>query len=153
MKVEREDRFKRREYTLRISDIDLGKGLIIASVILVLGSFTSKLVYDYIQQQRIKRALNDAFIYMQSATEQASIDLKRSQEIRAKEQHYQSILSDQERKNQRIAKVKKEVQEEKEQLLAAKRISKQCQFWSLQHKNNPSDRTALKRSDSCGFSE
>ena len=86
MKTDQDDRIKRREYTVRLPEIDAGKGLIIAAIIMVLGSFVSKLVYDYIQEQRIKRALNEAVIYMQNAVNQSAIETRQLQKTRHQDQ-------------------------------------------------------------------
>ena len=151
MKIDREDRIKRTEYTIRFPDIDAGKALIIAAVILVFGSFGSKLLYDYIQEQRIKRALNDVVLYMDSVVKESEIQMNQAAEIKLQEQHYQRVLLNQERKKQHIDQINNAVQSEQNQLLAAKRSSKECKFWSLQHENNPSVRTGQKRSEFCGF--
>lgn len=151
MKTDQQDRIKRTEYTIRFSDIDAGKALIIAAVIIVLGSFASKLLYDYIQEQRIKRALNEVVLYMDSVVKESQIQLNRAAEVKLLEQHYQTVLTDQERKNQYVARINNAVQQEQNQLLFAKRSSKDCKFWSLQHENNPSPRTAQKRVEFCGF--
>lgn len=153
MKTDREDRIKRTEYTIRFPDIDAGRALIIAAVILVFGSFASKLLYDYIQEQRIKRALNEVVLYMDSVVKESEIQMNQAAEVKLLEQHYQSVLTDQERKKQHVARINNAVLQEQNQLLAAKRSSKDCKFWSLQHENNPSPRTAEKRSEFCGFAD
>lgn len=153
MKTDQDDRIKRREYTVRLPEIDAGKGLIIAAIIMVLGSFVSKLVYDYIQEQRIKRALNEAVIYMQNAVNQSAIETRQLQKTRHQDQLKQRNLIQQEQKQQHINRISSAVQREKNQLLAAKRSSKECKFWSLQHENNPSLRTSKKKSISCGFAD
>lgn len=153
MKTDQNDRIKRREYTVRLPEIDAGKGLIIAAVIMVLGSFVSKLVYDYIQEQRIKRTLNEAVIYMQNAVNQSAIETRQLQKTRHQNQLKQRNVIQQEQKQQHINRINSEVQREKDQLLAAKRSSKECKFWLLQHENNPTLRTSEKKSISCGFAD
>lgn len=153
MKTDREDRIKRTEYTIRFPDIDAGRALIIAAVILVFGSFASKLLYDYIQEQRIKRALNDVVLYMDSVVKESQIQMNQAAEVKLQEQNYQRVLLNQERKKQHIDQINNAVEHEQNQLLAAKRSSKDCKFWSLQHENNPSARTAEKRSEFCGFDD
>ena len=151
MKTDREDRIKRHEHTIRLPEIDAGKGLIIAAVIIVLGSFASKLIYDYIQEQRLMRALNEAVIYMDNAVKQSEQDFKQARQVTIEQHRIEQILYQQDQKKERIDRINNAVQQEQNQLLAAKRSSKDCKFWSLQHENNPSTRTAKKRSEFCGF--
>lgn len=150
MKIDREDRIKRPQYRVWFPEIDTGKGLIIAAVIIVLGSFASKLIYDYIQEQRLLRALNQAVLYMDNAVKQSANEFKQTQETQNQQRQVQQGLRLQQQKQQRIDAINNAVQIEKEQFSATKRGSKECLFWSLQHKNNPSSRTHEKRSEFCG---
>ncbi len=151
LKTDREDRIKRPLHRVWLPEIDTGKGLIIAAVIIVLGSFTSKLIYDYIQEQRLLRAINQAVLYMDNAVKQSESEAKQAQEIGKQQRQAQQVFRLQQQKQQRIDAINNAVQIKKDQLSATKRSSKECQFWSLQHKNNPSSRTHEKTSEFCGF--
>lgn len=126
--------------------MDTSQAIILAAIIIVGGLWGGKLVYDYIQEQHIKAAINEAAIYMQQSLRQANQQSKQMQaqmrqrtaaEARAREQ----------RQAQELARRKAEIAEIEQEKRTS---SAQCQFWWQQHNQNPTERTAAKKAEMCG---
>lgn len=126
--------------------MDTSQAIILAAIIMVGGLWGGKLVYDYIQEQRIKAAFNEAAIYMQQSLRQANQQSKQMQaqmrqrtaaEARAREQRQAQELA---RRQAEIAGIAQE----------KRTASAQCQFWWQQHNQNPTERTAVKKAEMCG---
>lgn len=126
--------------------MDTSHAIILAAIIVVGGLWGGKLLYDYIQEQRMKAAINEAAMYMQQTFKQANQQLKKSQsEVR------QRAAADAKVREQKFAEDQAQKQAEILRAQQEKRFqSAQCQFWWQQHSENPSERTAKKRADSCG---
>ncbi|MCY1291876.1 hypothetical protein D9M69_467720 [compost metagenome] len=126
--------------------MDPSHAIILAAIIIVGGLWGGKLVYDYIQEQRIKAALTEATAYLQQTMKQAERDSKRAQaEIR------QRIAREEEAREQRHAEQLAQRQAEQSRAEQEKRFkSSQCQFWWQQHSQNPTERTAQKKAGACG---
>lgn len=127
--------------------MDTSQAIILAAIIIVGGLWGGKLVYDYIQEQRMKAALNEAALYMQQSLRQANQQSKQMQaelrqraaaEARAREQRRALLHA------QRRAELARANQESRLQ-------SAQCQFWWQQHNQNPTERTAEKKAEACGI--
>jgi len=123
--------------------MDPSHAIILAAIIIVGGLWGGKLLYDYIQEQRIKAALNEASLHMQQAIRQAE---ESSRQAQAEMQ--QRLAREQAARERQRAKQLAQSQTEKEQAAREKRFeSAQCQFWWQQ---NPTERTAQKKMAACG---
>lgn len=127
--------------------MDTSHAIILAAIIVVGGLWGGKLLYDYIQEQRMKAAINEAAVYMQQTFKQANQQLKQSQsEMR------QRAAADAKAREQKLAEDQVQKQAEILRVQQEKRFqSAQCQFWWQQHNENPSERTAKKKTESCGI--
>ncbi|EOZ5051117.1 hypothetical protein [Pseudomonas aeruginosa] len=144
---DRNERRGRRAVPLRHTHtpMDPSHAIILAAIIIVGGLWGGKLLYDYIQEQRIKSALNEAAAYMQQSLQQAEQDSRRAQ---AEMQH--RIEAEEESREQRRAEQRAQLQADQARAEQEKRFqSSQCQFWWQQHQQNPSERTAKKKAESC----
>ncbi|MBD9512749.1 hypothetical protein [Pseudomonas sp. PDM22] len=125
--------------------MDPSHAIILAAIIIVGGLWGGKLLYDYIQEQRIKAALNEAAAYMQQTMQQAEQNSKRAQA-----EMQQRIAAEEEAREQRRADQLAQVQAEKARAIQEQRFqSSQCQFWWQQHSQNPTARTAQKKAEAC----
>ncbi|EOY6718338.1 hypothetical protein [Pseudomonas aeruginosa] len=108
--------------------------IILAAIIIVGGLWGGKLLYDYIQEQRIKAAFNEAAAYMQQTMQQAEQDSRRAQE-----EMQQRMVAEEEAREQRRADQLALEQAEQARAEQEKRFkSSQCQFWwRQQHSQNP----------------
>ncbi|WP_275628559.1 hypothetical protein [Pseudomonas sp. 273] len=125
--------------------MDSSHAIILAALIIVGGIWGGKLLYDYIQEQRIKAALNDAGLYLQQAMRQAERDSQRAQaELR------QRVVQEEEALRQQKAEQLAQAQSEQARVAQEKRFaSAQCQFWWQQHEQHPTERTAQKKAEAC----
>ncbi|WP_423359335.1 hypothetical protein [Pseudomonas citronellolis] len=125
--------------------MDPSHAIILAAFIVVGGIWGGKLLYDYIQEQRIKAALNDAGLYLQQAMRQAERDSQRAQaELR------QRAAQEEEALRQQKAEQLVRAQAEQARVAQEKRFaSAQCQFWWQQHEQHPTERTAQKKAETC----
>ncbi|HCT4813319.1 TPA: hypothetical protein OTY77_003719 [Pseudomonas aeruginosa] len=123
--------------------MDPSHAIILAAIIIVGGLWGGKLLYDYIQEQRIKAAFNEAAAYMQQTMQQAEQDSRRAQA-----EMQQRMAAEEEAREQRRAEQLAHVQAEQARAEQEKRFkSSQCQFWWQQ---NPTERTAQKKVAACG---
>ena len=126
--------------------MDPSHAIILAAIIIVGGLWGGKLLYDYIQEQRIKAAFNEAAVYMQQTMKQAEQD-----SIRAEAEMRQRMAVEEDARKQRRAAQLAQLQAEQSQAKQEKRFkSSQCQFWWQQHRQNPTERTAQKKAEACG---
>ncbi|WP_017516297.1 hypothetical protein ACQCLI_15140 [Pseudomonas nitroreducens] len=125
--------------------MDLSHAIILAAIIIVGGLWGGKLLHDYIQELRIKAAFNEAAAYMQQTMQQAEQDSRRSQE-----EMQQRMAAEKEAREQRRAEQLTQLQAEQVRAEQENRFqSSQCQFWWQQHQQNPTERTAKKKAESC----
>ena len=87
--------------------MDPSHAIILAAIIIVGGLWGGKLLYDYIQERRIKAALNDAAAYMQQTMQQAEQNSRR-----AKAEMQQRTAAEEEAREQRRAEQLAQVQAE-----------------------------------------
>lgn len=144
--------YRRPSYS-RQSSMDTNHAIILGALIIVVGIWGGKLVYDYIQEQRFIRAANYAISYfnesLKQATEQSSTARKRAEaEAKARIQRSnierkmrQAIAAD----NERIRKAKLARLEQVSHLISA-----ECQFWWRRDAENPTQRTAVNKATACG---
>lgn len=126
--------------------MDPSHAIILAAIIIVGGLWGGKLLYDYIQEQRMKAALNEAGLYMQQAMRQAE---ENSRQAPAELQQRMAIQE--EAMEERQAEQLSQRQAEQARITQEKRFeSAQCQFWWQQHQQNPTERTAHKKAEACG---
>lgn len=126
--------------------MDPSHAIILAAIIIVGGLWGGKLLYDYIKEQRMKAALNEAGLYMQQAMRQAEESSRQSQA-----ELQQRLAKEEDAREQRRAEQLAEVHAEQTRVEQEKRFkSSQCQFWWQQHSQNPSVRTAQKKAEACG---
>lgn len=126
--------------------MDPSHAIILAAIIIVGGLWGGKLLYDYIQEQRIKAAFNEAAAYMQQTMQQAEQDSRRAQA-----EMQQQMAAEQEAREQRRAEQLAQLQAEQARAEQEKRFkSSQCQFWWQQHTQNPTERTSRKMAAACG---
>lgn len=125
--------------------MDPSHAIILAAIIIVGGLWGGKLLYDYIQEQRMKAALNEAGLYIQQAMKQAE---ESSRQAQAELQ--QGMTIEEEAREQRQAEQLAQRQAEQERINQEKRFeSAQCQFWWQQYLQNPTERTAKKKAEAC----
>lgn len=126
--------------------MDPSHAIILAAIIIVGGLWGGKLLYDYIQKQRIKAAFNEAAAYMQQTMQQAEQDTRRAQA-----EMQQRMAVEEEAREQRRAEQLVQLQAEQARADQEKRFkSSQCQFWWQQNDQNPSQRTMKKKAEACG---
>lgn len=126
--------------------MDPSHAIILAAIIIVGGLWGGKLLYDYIQEQRIKTALNEAAAQMQQTMKQIQQNSRRAQA-----EMQQRIEIEEETREQRRAERLAQVQAESARAEQEKRFkSSQCQFWWQQHSQSPTERTAQKKAEACG---
>jgi len=127
--------------------MDTSQAIILAAIIIVGGIWGGKLLYDYIQEQRMRAAVNEAALYMQRALKQAEQSTRQSQiEMRQRAAAEASALAQQQRQRQanREAELARHQQEMRFQ-------SAECQFWWQQDKQAPTQRTEAKKRSACGI--
>ncbi|HFT2062363.1 TPA: hypothetical protein RG901_002810 [Pseudomonas aeruginosa] len=145
---DRNERRGRRAAPLRRAHtpMDPSHAIILAAIIIVAGLWGGKLLYDYIQEQRIKAALNEAAAHMQQTMRQVE---QHSRHAQAEMQ--QRMAAEEEARAQRRAQQLAQSQAEQARKDQEKRFqSSQCQFWWQQHSQNPTERTAQKKIEACG---
>ncbi|KFB21715.1 hypothetical protein PGPR2_22810 [Pseudomonas aeruginosa PGPR2] len=126
--------------------MDPSHAIILAAIIIVGGLWGGKLLYDYIQEQRIKAALNEAAAHMEQTMRQVEQNSRRAQA-----EMQQRMTAEEEARKQRHAQQLAQAQAEQARANQEKRFqSSQCQFWQQQHSQNPTGRTAQKRVEACG---
>lgn len=122
--------------------MDTSQAIILAAIIIVGGLWGGKLLYDYIQEQRVRAAVHEAALYMQQALKQAEQSTRQSQiEMRQRAAAEANARAQQQASRQ--AELTRLQQEKRYQ-------SAECKFWWEQHKNNPTQRSAEKRRNACG---
>lgn len=126
--------------------METSHAIILAALIIVGGLWGGKLFYDYIQEQRIKAALNEAAVYMQQSLKQAEQDSRRTQaEIRQRAEA-EAKAREQRRSQEAARRQAEQARIEQEKRLA----SAKCQFWWQQHNQTPTEKTAQKKAEACG---
>lgn len=125
--------------------METSHAIILAAIIIVGGLWGGKLVYDYVQEQRLRaeltelaRFMDDAIKDLDNNSRQMQSDMQRraASEARAAQQH--KVSED----RKRLEEIARAQQEKKSQ-------SAQCQFWRQQHAQNPDDRNTLKKEETC----
>ncbi|QJP07671.1 hypothetical protein [Pseudomonas multiresinivorans] len=125
--------------------MDPSHAIILAATIIVGGLWGGKLLYDYIQEQRIKAAFSEAAAYMQQAMDHAEQDTRRAQA-----EMQQRIAAEEEVRELRHAEQLAQLQAKQARAEQERRFkSSQCQFWWQQYKNNPTERNTQKRFEAC----
>ena len=145
---DRNERRGRRAAPIRHAHtpMDPSHAIILAAIIIVGGLWGGKLLYDYIQEQRIKAAFNEAAAYMQQTMQQAEQASKRAQK-----EMQQRMAAEEEAREQRRAEQLAQIQAELARTEQEKRFkSSKCQFWWQQDKQKPTERTAEKKVEACG---
>ncbi|MNF38003.1 hypothetical protein D3C85_810460 [compost metagenome] len=126
--------------------MDTSQAIVLAAIIIVGGLWGGKLFYDYIQEQRMKAALNDAAMYMQQSLRQAEQESRQAQAEMSK----RAVIEAEAREQRRIQGVAQR-RAEQARIEQEKRFqSAQCQFWWQQHSQHPTERTAQKKAEACG---
>ncbi|HBN8315517.1 hypothetical protein [Pseudomonas aeruginosa] len=127
--------------------MDPSHAIILAAIIIVGGLWGGKLLYDYIQEQRIKAAFNEAAAYMQQTMQQAEQESRRAQA-----EMQQRMAAEEEAREQRRSEQLAQLQAEQARVEQEKRFkSSQCQFWWQQHTQNPTERNSQKKVAACGY--
>lgn len=127
--------------------MDTSHAIILAAIIIVGGLWGGKLFYDYIQEQRMRAAVNEAALYFQQALKQAEQSTRQSQ-IDMRQRATAEASSRAQQQAQQHANRKDELA----RLQQEKRYqSAECKFWWQQHKENPSQRTGAKKRSACGM--
>lgn len=127
--------------------MDTSQAIILAAMIIVGGIWGGKLLYDYVQEQRMRAAVHEAALYMQQALKQAEQSTRQSQiEMRQRAAAEANARAQQQAQQQasRQAELARLEQEKHYQ-------SAECQFWWEQDKQNPTQRSAQKKKDACGI--
>jgi uncharacterized protein HemX len=127
--------------------MDTSQAIILAAIIIVGGIWGGKLLYDYVQEQRMRAAVNEAALYMQQALKQAEQSTRQSQiEMR------QRAAAEANARAQQQAQQQANRQAELARLQQEKRYqSPECQFWWQQHEQSATERTAYKKNEACGL--
>ena len=126
--------------------MDTSHAIILAAIIIVGGLWGGKLVYDYLQEQRLKAALNEAASYMEQSFREATMESKKAQAVMQ-----QRMAADARLRQQREAQAKANRQAELARVQQEKRSSSDaCKFWWHQYSVNPSERNTQKKKEACG---
>lgn len=150
MDAEIDDRIERRgrratSYRHALQPMETSHAIILAAVIIVGGLWGGKLFYDYIQEQRMKAALNEAALYMQQSMKRAEQDSRQAQA----EIHQRMAAVEAAREKHRAEQLANR-QAEQSRLAQEKRLaSAECQFWWQQYNQPPNERNAQKKSEAC----
>jgi len=126
--------------------METSHAIILAAIIIVGGLWGGKLVYDYIQEQRMKAALIEVAEYVDGAFKDLDKSTRRMQSNMQKKLELEANILQQQRLNEekkRLEEISKEQQETRLQ-------SAQCKFWSLQHAQNPTERNTERKASACG---
>ncbi|WP_416638279.1 hypothetical protein [Pseudomonas sp. OHS18] len=125
--------------------METSHAIILAAIIIVGGLWGGKLVYDYIQEQRLKAELTELARFMDNAIKdldnnnrqmQSDIQKRSASVEKAAQQH--KVNED----RRRLDEIARAQQEKKSQ-------SAQCQFWRQQHALNPDNRNTSKKEETC----
>ena len=151
MDEEIDDRNERRGYRAVNAKrahppMDTSHAIILAAMIIVGGIWGGKLLYDYIQEQRLKAALNEAAIYMERSFREATLQSKQVQiEMQKRMAAEERLRQQREAQAQAIRNAElARVQQEK------RYSSDACKFWWNQYSVNPSERNGQKKKETCG---
>lgn len=127
--------------------MDTSHAIILAAIIIVGGLWGGKLLYDYIQEQRMKAALNEVGRIMSETFRESSQSMRQSRiEMQERTAAQARARAQQQAQNQ----AKREA--ELARLQKEKRYqSAECRFWWQQHNQNPTVRTASKKTVACGL--
>lgn len=126
--------------------MDTSHAIILAAMIIVGGLWGGKLVYDYIQEQRLKAALNEAASYMEQSFREATMQSKQ-----ARAEMQQRLAAEAQLRQQREAQAQANRQAELARVQQEKRFSSDaCKFWWTQYSVTPSERNAQKKKEACG---
>lgn len=127
--------------------MDTSHAIILAAIIIVGGLWGGKLVYDYIQEQRMKAALNEVGRIMSETFRESSQSMRQSRiemqertaaQARARAQQQ---AQEQARRQAELARIQQEKRYQ----------SAECRFWWQQHSQSPSAKTASKKAEACGL--
>ncbi|MFU3331553.1 hypothetical protein ACM7KL_03170 [Pseudomonas aeruginosa] len=146
---DRNERRGRRAAPLRHArtPMDPSHAIILAAIIIVGGMWGGKLLYDYIQEQRIKAALNEAASHMEQTMRQVEQNSRRAQA-----EMQQRIAAEKEARVQHHTEQLAQVQAERARLEEEKRFkSTECQFWWQQYNQNPTERNTRNKIEKCGI--
>jgi hypothetical protein len=125
--------------------MDTSHAIILAAMIIVGGIWGGKLLYDYIQEQRLKAALNEAAIYVERSFREATLQSKQAQI-----EMQQRMAAEERLRQQREAQAQAIRNAELARVQQEKRYSSDaCKFWWNQYRVNPSERNAQKKKESC----
>ncbi|ELL4313517.1 hypothetical protein [Pseudomonas aeruginosa] len=127
--------------------MDPSHAIILAAIIIVGGLWGGKLLYDYIQEQRIKAAFNEAAAQMQQTMSQVEQNSRRAQEEIRQQRAAEKEAREQQRVEQLVHDQAEQARAEQEKRFKSSR----CQFWWQQHSQNPTPRTAQKKVEACGI--
>lgn len=127
------------------SPMETSHAIILAAIIIVCGLLGAKLIYDYIQEQRMKAALlelaqymDDAFKELDQSTRQMQSDMQKRAASEAKDAQQRRASEDKKRLEE-IARVKQEKGFH----------SVQCQFCWQQYNHAPNDRNVQQKKEAC----
>lgn len=109
--------------------------IILAALIVVGGLWGGKLLYDYVQEQRLKAAFVEADQAMRQALQHAEAQARQTQA---------------EQQRQLVEHSARLATEQAHQAQEKRFASAQCQFWWQQDRQNPSERSAQKKAEACG---
>jgi Tfp pilus assembly major pilin PilA len=125
---------------------DIGQAIIIAAVILVVGIWGGKLVNDYLEEQRLRQALEDISKEVNHAFGQSERQTQAFIEEMEQNRKQAAIAREKERINRQRAAEAATAQKAKEQRLK----TPECQFWTLQQQQAPSERNSAQARRYCG---
>lgn len=126
--------------------MDTSHAIILAAIIIVGGLWGGKLLYDYIQEQRMKAALNEVGRIMSETFRESSQSMRQSRiemqertaaQARARAQQQ---AQDQAKREAELARLQQEKRYQ----------SAECRFWWQQHEQNPTEKTAARKMSACG---
>lgn len=125
--------------------METSHAIILAAIIIVGGLWGGKLVYDYIQEQRMKAALIEVAEYIDGALkdlDKSSGQMQSDMQKRAVSEENAVQQHQVKEQKERLEKVVRVQQEKRSQ-------STQCQFWSLQLSQTESERNRIKKDEAC----
>lgn len=144
--IEARSRIARRRRVIIFGGMTVAEAIVIAAVILVVGTWGGKIAYDHYQAKQLERALMELSNAFKHSMQDSSA---RTQQMLENANRQQAAQVEQ-RRRQELAQERAK-QEALEQRSREQRLSSdQCRFWDDQLRTNPTERNEQMVSRYCG---
>lgn len=125
--------------------METSHAIILAAIIIVGGLWGGKLIYEYIQEQRLKAALKEAVVYMDEAFKELDKNSRQMQSDMQRRAASEAKAAEQRRANEQKKRLEETARAQQEKRFQ----SAQCQFWWQQHTQNPNERSVQRKNEAC----